>query len=286
MNKIHYVYKITNLKNNKIYIGVRSHPNPKEDNYMGSSKILENLYKLEGKKTFTKEIIKTFISRKEAEDYESSLLTESFCNSPNTYNIINTGDFSNNKHGFRKDIWFDYYNKIREQYSQGKTIKELGEYYNCDSGTIRMITQDIKRTKSESQKLRYNKYYTSGNRDLDFDNKHIVELLRLYCEDKWSVNRVANHFNKTTSFIYRRLHEYKIPIRPRSENNEKAIRKLKPEVWEDEIKIVSLYQQGLTLADLKRKYKCNGGLIRQILVKNNIKIRNKTENKQFKLCQK
>ena len=67
--KIHYVYKIINLKNNKEYIGVRSHPNPKEDTYMGSSKILENLYKLEGKEHFTKIILKTFSSRKEAEDF-------------------------------------------------------------------------------------------------------------------------------------------------------------------------------------------------------------------------
>jgi hypothetical protein len=188
--KIHYVYKIINLKNNKEYIGVRSHPNPKEDTYMGSSRILENLYKLEGKKNFIKEILKTFSSRKEAEDYESSLLTESFCNSPNTYNIINTGEFNDNKHGFRKDIWFDYYDEIREKYTQGKTTKELGGYYNCDGGTIRMIIQDIKRTNSESQKLRYDKFLTSGNRDLELD-KHIGDIVKLYVEDVKSLIHIS-----------------------------------------------------------------------------------------------
>ena len=64
------------------------------------------------------------------------------------------------------------------------------------------------------------------------------------------------------------------------------MKKDRPEVWNAKTEIISLYEKGYTLSDLGKKYKCNGGLIRQILVKNNIKIRNKTENKNLKiLCQ-
>ena len=42
---VHYVYKITNTKTNLFYIGSRSHPNPIQDEYMGSSKVLNNLYR-------------------------------------------------------------------------------------------------------------------------------------------------------------------------------------------------------------------------------------------------
>jgi Mor family transcriptional regulator len=286
MNDIHYVYKITNLKNNKIYIGVRTHPNPEQDTYMSSSNIIAKLIEIEGVKNFKKEVLHVYSTRQEAEQKEKEYLTEEFCNDPNTYNINSNSSLQGDVHGFRKDLWYDYYDTIRERYQNGEPAKELGKYYRCDTGTIRKIVEDIKRTRSETQKLRYEKYTTSGARDFEFDEKYLSEVLKLYCEDKWSVNRIAKHFNKSTAFIHTRLNENKISIRPRKENNEKAIRKLRPEVWKDEAKIVSLYKQGYTISDLIRKYKCNGGLIRQILVKHNIKIRNKTENKLLKLCQK
>ena len=214
------------------------------------------------------------------------LFRSEFCNDPNTYNIHSNSGLKGNIHAFRKDLWYDYYDTIRKRYQNGEPAKELGKYYKCDTGTVRKIVEDIRRTRSETQKLRYEKYITSGARDTKFDEKYLTELVKLYCEDKWSVNRIAKHFSKSTSFITKRILENKIPLRPRKENNEKSIRKLRPEVWKDEIKIVSLYQQGHTISDLVREYKCNGGLIRQILVKHNIKIRNKTENKILKLCQK
>ena len=286
MSNIHYVYKITNLKNNKIYIGVRTHPNPDKDEYMSSSTIISKLIEIEGIENFKKEVLHIYSTRQEAEQKEKEYLTEEFCNAPNTYNVNSNSSLQGDIHGFRKDLWYDYYDTIRERYQSGEPAKELGNYYKCDKGTILKIIEDIKRTRSETQILRYEKYVTSGARNLEFDIEYLPELLKLYCEDKWSVNRIAKHFKKSTSFIHKRLDECKIFIRPRKENNEKAIRKLRPEVWKDEAKIVSLYQQGDPISNLVRIYKCNGGLIRQILVKNNIKIRNKTENKNIKLCQK
>jgi hypothetical protein len=270
-DKIHYVYKIINLKNNKEYIGVRSHPNPKEDTYMGSSRILENLYKLEGKKNFIKEILKTFSSRKEAEDYESSLLTENFCNSPNTYNIINTGEFNDNKHGFRKDIWFDYYDEIREKYTQGKTTEELGGYYNCDGGTIRMIIQDIKRTNSESQKLRYGKFLTSGNRDLELD-KHIGDIVKLYVEDVKSLIHISKQYGVDQGTIKRRLivegvviRDHKVSQQLRNDNRKRA------KAWNFEKEIVSLFLQGVNIPTLSKTYESDYMTIKTILQHNKLK---------------
>ena len=69
----HYVYKITNLKNGKFYIGSRSHPTPKYDDYMSSSKVMKNLYRIEGIDNFKKEIIKEFNNRGDANEYEDIL---------------------------------------------------------------------------------------------------------------------------------------------------------------------------------------------------------------------
>lgn len=225
--EIHYIYKITNLKNNKIYIGVRTHPNPNLDKYMGSGTCIQKVIEIEGIKNFKKEIIKIFNTREEAENYESSLLTEEFCNNSETYNISRTGIYSDNKHCFRKDLWYDYYTEIREQYKQGVPRTLLAKKYKCDRGTIKNICEDILRTASESQKLRFNKCITSGARDLNFDKQYLNELIKLYCEEKWSINRIASHFKKSASFINRRIEEQNIIKRPRKENNEKPFKQRK-----------------------------------------------------------
>lgn len=285
MNDIHYVYKITNLKNNKIYIGVRTHPNPEQDTYMSSSNIIAKLIEIEGVKNFKKEVLHVYSTRQEAEQKEKEYLTEEFCNDPNTYNVSSNSGLNGSMHGFRKDLWYDYYNEIREQYKQGIPRTILAEKYKCDRGTIKIICNDILRTASESQQIRF-KNTTSGARDLEFDKTHLNELIKLYNKDKWSVNRIANYFNKSTSFVTKRLIENKIQLRNRKDNIEKPMKKDRPEVWEAKNKIISLYEKGYTLSDLGRKYKCNNNLIRIILTQNNIKIRNKTENKLLKLCQK
>lgn len=82
---------------------------------------------------------------------------------------------------------------------------------------------DILRTASESQQIRYQNS-TSGARDLEFDRDYLADLIELYCIDKWSVNRIASYFNKSCSFVNKRLKENNIIIRKRSENNEKPFK--------------------------------------------------------------
>ena len=50
----HYVYKITNLKNNKIYLGVRTYPDPENDKYMGSGTCIQKVIEIEGINNFKK----------------------------------------------------------------------------------------------------------------------------------------------------------------------------------------------------------------------------------------
>jgi len=267
-NNLHYVYRITNLKNNKEYIGVRSHANPEEDAYMGSSKILENLYRLEGINNFKKEILKTFKTRRQAQNYESSLLTEEFCNSPNTYNIINTGKFREEKHGFRKDLWYDYYEDIRNKYKGGSTTAELGNYYNCDPGTISKIIADIKRTNSESQKLRYEKYLTSGNRNLKLDN-HIEKIVDLYVNQKNSVLSIAKKYAVHETCIERRLISQGVSLRSHKESQQlrKDYRK-RANAWNFEKEIISLFEQGTNISTLSKKYKSDFWTVKRILQEN------------------
>lgn len=273
MSDIHYVYKITNLKNNKIYIGVRTHPNPEQDIYMSSSNIIAKLIEIEGIENFKKEVLHVYSTRQEAEQKEKEYLTEEFCNDPDTYNINSNSGLNGNMHGFRKDLWYDYYNEIREQYKQGVPRTLLAEKYKCDKGTIKIICNDILRTASESQRIRYHQNITSGARDLEFDKIYLNELIKLYSEDKWSVNRIANHFSKSPSFITKRLIESKIQLRDRKDNIEKPMKKDRPEVWEAKNEIISLYEKGYTTLEIGEQFKTSNHTINKILRLNNIPLR-------------
>ena len=75
MRKYNYVYKITNVKTNEFYIGVRSCDcEINNDRYMGSSSIWNKLYIKEHKNDLKKEIIETFETRKLANVKEVILL--------------------------------------------------------------------------------------------------------------------------------------------------------------------------------------------------------------------
>ena len=84
------IYKITNLINNKIYIGCHKTINL-NDNYFGSgTKIKEDINKY-GKDNFKKEYLFFVSNQEEMYDMESKIVNEIFINDENTYNIVKGG---------------------------------------------------------------------------------------------------------------------------------------------------------------------------------------------------
>lgn len=86
MEKHHIVYKITNLINNKIYIGVHETFDV-DDGYMGSGTYLNHAQKKHGLENFKKEILHVFSSREEAYAKEAEIVTVDFLAEENTYNL-------------------------------------------------------------------------------------------------------------------------------------------------------------------------------------------------------
>lgn len=89
--KYHYFYKITNQVNGKYYYGIHS-TDDLDDGYKGSGLRLSLAYKKYGEGNFKKEIIKFFETRKEASEYEESVVTEDEVNSEDCYNLTIGGD--------------------------------------------------------------------------------------------------------------------------------------------------------------------------------------------------
>lgn len=80
------IYKITNIVNGKIYIGVHQTYNL-DDEYMGSSKLVANAIKKYGKENFKKEILYFVDSEDEMYAKEAEIVTEEFVKKTDNYNI-------------------------------------------------------------------------------------------------------------------------------------------------------------------------------------------------------
>ena len=82
----YYLYKITNLINGNVYIGVHQ-TNIESDQYMGSGVCIRRAIKKYGKKNFKKEILKEFDNAEEMYAEEAILVNAEFVSIKNTYNI-------------------------------------------------------------------------------------------------------------------------------------------------------------------------------------------------------
>lgn len=91
MKKYNLVYKITNVINDMIYIGVHSTDNI-EDGYMGSGSLLKKHIKEFGIESFKREILFNYDNRKEALNKEEELVNIDFLKDKNVYNLILGGN--------------------------------------------------------------------------------------------------------------------------------------------------------------------------------------------------
>lgn len=101
------IYKITNLINEKIYIGAHK-TSDLEDNYMGSGKIIRNAINKYGVENFKKEILYLLESEEEMYAKEKEIVDTSFLTREDVYNLKEGGhggfDFinSNNIKNYQK----------------------------------------------------------------------------------------------------------------------------------------------------------------------------------------
>lgn len=80
------IYKITNKKNGKIYVGAHA-TNDINDSYMGSGVNVVKAIKKHGIENFDKEILHVFITSEEMYQKEAEIVDEAFVMRTDTYNV-------------------------------------------------------------------------------------------------------------------------------------------------------------------------------------------------------
>jgi hypothetical protein len=85
-HKYHYIYKTTNLKNGKYYVGMHSTSNL-EDGYLGSGDRLRRSIRKYGKENFKSEILEFFEDRESLAKRERELVNEDFINDKMCMNL-------------------------------------------------------------------------------------------------------------------------------------------------------------------------------------------------------
>ena len=116
---IHYLYQITNLVNNKIYVGVHI-TNNLNDGYMGSGKVIKRAIEKYGIDNFRKDILEYFENAESMYAREKEIVTNDFLLREDVYNLRRGGNGG-----------FDYINANPEKYLTEKRLSCLMPIEEC-----------------------------------------------------------------------------------------------------------------------------------------------------------
>lgn len=150
--KYYLIYKITNLTNNKVYIGKHETEN-KNDDYFGSGKLIRKAIEKHGIENFKKEILFECPSKEEMDRKEREIVNERFVKSKNTYNLKIGGDggfdFINNE--CRDKLYKNQKIAQETMHEMLQTDKDFRNFY-IDKLTKAMNRPEVKEKMSKSIK--------------------------------------------------------------------------------------------------------------------------------------
>lgn len=154
------IYKTTNIKNGKIYIGAHKTSNI-DDGYMGSGRHLNLAIKKYGIENFIKEILFKFDNKDDMYAKEHEIVNEEFVSRKDTYNIKIGGSGG-----------FDYINNNPQKFLTEKRLKSL-------------------MSQKEANQIRAEKFKTN----LEFKEKILVHM-KMMKEISQQNNPNGTFFNK------------------------------------------------------------------------------------------
>lgn len=173
-----YVYKITNKKNNKFYIGVHKGDFP-NDGYCGSGIAIKQALKKYGKEAFTREVLFLFKTKEEAYLKEKELVTESVINNRLCYNMKTGGYGGWPKMKMTKEerqfIWKNKTEEEKKEYSL-RGQNQMIQYYKEHPEAREIQSQKLKALYEKNPELRINLSQKATERYSSFSEEKKQEL--------------------------------------------------------------------------------------------------------------
>lgn len=139
-----YVYIITNLINNKKYIGLSTNKKKSlRKTYYGSGKLIKKAIEKYGKENFTKEIVKEFENEKDCREYERYLIQENNAVQSELYYNLAPGGYGGSPKG----------RLLSEEQKQRMRTLNLGRKRNKEAcHNISIAKKGIKQSKESCDK--------------------------------------------------------------------------------------------------------------------------------------
>lgn len=193
----YYLYQITNLVNNKIYVGVHKTKNM-NDGYMGSGKVIKDAIKKHGINNFKKDILETFVNSESMYAREKEIVTDDFLLREDVYNLRRGGsggfDYINssgkNLYGRNGDISHGMKNLSNHN---GKKLIDILK----QKGTYEKFKSDI----SLSARKKYENGYVNP-----FKNKSHSKITKDIIGEKLSIlQKGSNNSQFNTCWIYHEM---------------------------------------------------------------------------------
>lgn len=221
----YYLYQITNLVNNKIYVGIHK-TNDMSDGYMGSGKVIKRAIEKHGIDNFQKVILETFENSEAMYACEKEIVTEEFLSRNDVYNLRRGGyggfdyinDTSKNLYGkngqpgyggenLHKSItvkrmkqqgrYLEYVNKISntliEKHASGEIVSSFTKNNPMYNPELKQKQKEALQKINHQQGNSNSQYGTYWVTHKDLGNKKIKkEMLNEYISLGYTKGRVLN----------------------------------------------------------------------------------------------
>ena len=278
---MHFIYLITNLINNKVYIGQTNNPILRWSQHKSNAKynrghqVITKAMVKHGVSNFTFEVIASCKDQKNADSCEAEIINQ--YDSRNIYKGYNI-DAGGNTTPRTPDILKKISESLKKHYQEHQSHmkgKKLSEEWklNMSKASIGKPGTNTGKNFDDTWRLKISKSLAGKSRQnrRRFNQNIEKQICKLYTDENYSMYALGKKFNCQRSLISTILKRNNIKQRDSNYRGHQNIKKKFSEIQEKEI--CELYlNNNLNIKDLSVKFNCGKTTIRDILLRNNVKL--------------